>query len=133
MHEFDCKDGTKVITEGRDIKAEIRTLALTLQFIRDEWGGGLTVLSGFRTLTYNTSVGGETTSQHVRARAADIRPNDWTEDTTLEEKQEDLNRLYDTINVMQTNGDILKGGLSVYLDEHNLFVHVDTRGKEARW
>ena len=46
----------------------------TLQPIRDAWGSGLKVTSGFRSLRLNKAVGGSDTGVHPLGWAADIVP-----------------------------------------------------------
>lgn len=45
-----------------------------LQPLRDAWGSGLTVTSGYRCEALNRAVGGSSTSAHVYGWAADIVP-----------------------------------------------------------
>lgn len=45
-----------------------------LQPLRDAWGSGLTVTSGYRCEALNRAVGGSATSAHVYGWAADIVP-----------------------------------------------------------
>ncbi len=71
LSEFACndKDGTPVPVEYRDNAAH---LASQLQIIRDFFNAKITINSGYRTLAYNTSIGGAKNSQHLTASAADI-------------------------------------------------------------
>lgn len=69
--ELACHDGTPVPI---DLVPNAVALADLLEVIRFQWGGPLIVVSGYRTEEYNKRVGGVPLSQHVLARAADVRP-----------------------------------------------------------
>lgn len=62
-------------------------VAEQLQAIRDKFGKGIIVNSGYRCQKLNKAVGGTTNSQHMKGQAADIRPCD----------MKDLQALYDLI------------------------------------
>lgn len=69
--EFDCKDGTPVPAE---LRPHVEGLAGYLEIVRDAAGGRpVTIVSGYRTPAYNKRCGGAKASEHVKARAADIR------------------------------------------------------------
>lgn len=73
--ELDCRDGTpyptKFITDGTVFK-----LAHTFDNIRKLIGNKpLIINSGYRSLSYNTTVGGSPGSQHLLGRALDIQSN----------------------------------------------------------
>jgi hypothetical protein len=91
-----------------------------LEPIRSEWaheiGEGdpsLEVISGYRTLDHNTSVGGATHSFHMEGRAADIRPR-WAAD---------IPKLHLLVYRMWKRGNLPQlGGLGFYTG----WIHVDT-------
>lgn len=87
-----------------------------LNKLRDQYGKPLVVNSGYRSPEHNATVGGVKNSQHVLGLAADIRP-------TVENMADlpNLQRLAHKLNGA--------GGVGYY----NTFVHVDVRGKFARW
>jgi hypothetical protein len=85
-----------------------------LQAIRDRLGEAVYINSGYRSFAYNTQLYNEPTeSQHQGGRAADIRADGYT--------GRDLAR-----EVLQTNCNV---GLGVGAN----YVHVDVRGRWARW
>lgn len=93
------------------VRDELLTL---LNRIRRAWGRPIIVNSGYRSPEWNRKVGGVENSWHTKGLAADIRP----------EKQEDLAELQDLC--LDLN---LDGGVGLY----DSFVHVDARGRFARW
>jgi hypothetical protein len=102
----------------------------------------LTVMSGYRTPFYNEGIGNVRDSQHTAGTAADIfvdektdgRMDDLDRDGTI--TRDDalwLFRLVDGMDRMPTA--LFKGGLGDYgsTGAHGPFVHVDVRGRLARW
>lgn len=83
-----------------------------LQKMREELGASITVTSGYRCPTHNTKVGGSPTSQHLKGTAADIRASNMIKLKTL---------------VFKYFSD---GGIGINYPNH---IHVDVRGKKARW
>lgn len=89
-----------------DAKAYLVELCvLILQPIRDKYGKGITVNSGYRCKALNKAVGGSSTSQHVKGQAADI---------TVGQKQNKV--LFDMIVKMIKDNKITVGQL---IDEKN--------------
>jgi hypothetical protein len=120
--DFRCKDGTPV---PEKYKGRIKELALNLQVLRDTIDKPITIISGYRTKSYNDKLRikegeapGRYTSQHIHARAADIVVPGMTSTEVLEKIKE----LIDT-NAMD------EGGVGVY----SSFTHYDIRGVKARW
>lgn len=65
VKEFRCKDGSDtILIDG--------TLVNYLQKIRNWAGAAVTINSGYRTASYNASVGGAKNSYHIKGQAADI-------------------------------------------------------------
>lgn len=95
--------------------------------IRLAWGAALRVVAGggVRSPEMNERVGGALVSQHLLGRALDIK-------TT---RPADLVGLYRMIARMQRDGEIPAGGLALYSTRGGVprFVHVDCRGRRARW
>lgn len=94
---------------------------------------GLRIMSGYRTPAYNSGIGNKTSlSRHTYGDAADVLADDWDRDGRITKK--DAQILYRIADKLDRNTD-LKGGLSLYPPNsaHSWFVHVDTRGKLARW
>jgi len=115
LKEFKCRDGTPVPEELMD---NVKLLAKNLQVIRDYIESPLVIISGYRTKKYNTRIGGARRSQHMLAKAGDLR-------TSTHTPQE----LREVIVKLIKEGKIMKGGVGLY----NTFVHYDVRGRNARW
>ena len=98
--------------------ADATTLLKQLQVLRDHLGASVTIISGYRAPDYNASINGASNSQHMYARAADIKV---AGKTSLE--------VHAAISKLIKEGKMLEGGLGVYDD----FVHFDVRGSKARW
>ena len=115
LSEFACKDGTPV----PDLfLPNVIELAKNLQVLRDALGKPIYINSAYRTAEHNEKVGGSPKSQHLIAKAADIRTS------SLRPKE-----IADVIEVLIKEGKMKQGGLGVY----DNFVHYDCRGKKARW
>jgi uncharacterized protein YcbK (DUF882 family) len=121
VEEFDCHDGTKV--QKRDHNGLAYLCRTYLEPLRRKYGP-VSVHSGFRTPSYNRSVGGAPNSMHIYTmhdgndQAADIScargtPADW-------------HRTLNTIRRRKRGG---KGGLGLYAT----FVHCDIRDWRADW
>ncbi len=113
--EFNCNDGTKVPC---DYMGNVGVLSAQLQQLRDHIGIPIHINSSYRTKAYNTSVGGSPKSQHLEAKAADIR----TDEHTPKE-------LAEIVETLIEEGKMKIGGLGIY----PTFIHVDTRETKARW
>lgn len=113
--EFKCKDGTSVPDELMD---NLRELVENLQIIRDYIGKPIRVISGYRSPKYNRRIGGARKSQHMTAKAADLRVSGMSP-----------RELREVIITLIKEGKIKKGGVGLYTS----FVHYDVRGRNARW
>jgi len=106
---------------------------------------GLYVMSGFRTPDYNAaggdSAGRSAVSRHMYGDAADVYPDTFGRGTI-----DDLNRdgrrdvrdarvLAAAAEAVEARHPELVGGIGVYPggSSHGPFVHIDARGKRARW
>jgi hypothetical protein len=91
----------------------------------------LTVMSGFRTPHYNRAIGNVAYSRHMFGDAADIYIENQGAD--LRDSRV-LARFVDSLTD-QPGNEKFEGGLGIYKSNrnHGPFVHVDTRGKKARW
>ena len=101
------------------------------------------VMSGYRSPFYNTAIGSATLSRHMYGDATDIyldvAPKDGVMDDINQDgliNKEDANFLYDYAEDLfsETEG-TPRGGLGSYSANavHGPFVHVDGRGRPARW
>ena len=115
LSEFKCKDGTQVPVELMD---NVTLLCENLQVLRDHLGKPVRVISGYRSPRYNRRIGGARRSQHMLAKAADIKV---TGMSPAEIKRE--------INQLIKAGKMMKGGIGLY----RTFTHYDVRGRNARW
>ena len=70
LSEFRCRDGSDVPEE---LMENVQLLAENLQILRDFFGKPIRVISGYRTPTYNRKIKGARRSQHMVAKAADIK------------------------------------------------------------
>ncbi len=135
--EMACRDGTPYPFLWADRLIELFS---QLDIIREAWGGPLVVVSGYRTPTHNTLMGGAGQSQHVEGRAVDLRP--LKRDLTFS----DIHKLDRLINQLVIDGKLpLVGGIGCYPLHRRSpaevvpgWQHVDCRPKPksghiARW
>ena len=115
LSEFKCRDGTSVPDEHM---ANVEALAKNLQVLRDYIGKPINVISGYRSPKYNRKIGGARRSQHMFARAGDIKV-----------KGMDPKEVKDAIEKLILEGKMVQGGVGLY----TTFVHYDVRGRKARW
>lgn len=102
----------------------------------------LYILSGFRTPWYNRAIGNKTFySRHLYGDAADlfvdVNQDGMMDDLDLDGSTtgKDAKVIHQTIQkITEENADLV-GGLGFYdnVNYRNPFIHVDTRGYEARW
>lgn len=107
VKEFACTDGSDPIFIDLD-------LVHVLQKIRTHFGKAVTITSAYRTPERNKAVGGETYSQHLYGRAADIKVNGATPKQVAAYAETLLSG---------------KGGIGIY----STFTHIDVRSSKARW
>lgn len=107
VKEFACTDGSDPVF----IDSE---LVNVLQQIRTHFGKAVTITSAYRTPGRNKAVGGETYSQHLYGKAADIK----VQGATPKAVAAFAEKLLPT-----------KGGIGTY----STFTHVDVRSTKARW
>lgn len=107
VKEFACTDGSDPIF----IDSELVTV---LQKIRSHFGKSVTITSAYRTPKKNKAVGGETYSQHLYGKAADIKVSGVAPKKVAAYAETLLKN---------------KGGIGTY----STFVHIDVRGTKARW
>ena len=115
LKEFRCKDGSDVPEE---LLENVQELADNLQIIREHVGKPIRVISGYRSKTYNRRIGGARRSQHMLAKAADIKISGLSPSEVKE-----------IIVFLIKEGKIKSGGIGLY----RTFTHYDTRGRNARW
>lgn len=107
VREYRCKDGSDAVFIHPEL-AEI------LQKIRTHFGRPVTINSAYRTPEYNKKVGGESLSQHLYGKAADIAIAGVSPKKVAEYAETLLKN---------------RGGIGIY----STFTHIDVRSKKARW
>ena len=117
LSEFKCKDGTDVPDK---YLGNVMALCLSLEHLRSKAQAPITIISGYRTQSYNRTCGGATNSQHLTGRAADVRV-----------KGVEPAEVAEILEQLIADGVIPQGGIGVYPSQN--FVHYDVRGKKARW
>lgn len=107
VREFACTDGSDPIFIDTELVA-------VLQKIRAHFGKSVTITSAYRTPTKNKACGGQTYSQHLYGKAADIKVKGVT-----------------PAKVAAYADKLLKntGGVGKY----QTFTHIDTRKTKSRW
>jgi len=115
LSEFKCRDGSDVPEE---LMENVQQLADNLQVLRDHVGCPIRIISGYRTPEYNRKIDGARRSQHMLAKAADIKISGMTPGE-IKSLIEDLISL----------GKMHPGGVGLY----KTFTHYDVRGRNARW
>lgn len=116
LKEFSCKNGIWVPDEYIE---NVQELADNLQILSYFINVPIYINSGYRTPQYNKSIGGSKNSQHLYAKAADIRIKTGISTACI----------YDIIEGLIRTGQMKQGGVGLY----NTFVHYDIRGTKARW
>lgn len=107
VKEFACSDGSDPIFIDTD-------LVKILQKIRNHFGKSVTITSAYRTPTKNKAVGGETYSQHLYGKAADIKVSGVSPKKVAAYAEKLL---------------VNKGGIGTY----STFTHIDVRATKSRW
>lgn len=108
VREFACSDGSDPVFISQP-------LAELLENIRVHFGKPVHINSGYRTVSYNKTVSGSSsTSQHCNGLAADIRVEGVSPDRVADYAEQLL-------------GD--HGGVGRY----KTFTHVDVRANKSRW
>lgn len=107
VKEFACTDGSDPIFIDTE-------LVKVLQKIRNHFGKSVTITSAYRTPTKNKAVGGQTYSQHLYGKAADIKVKGVTPKKVASYANTILPK---------------SGGIGTY----RTFVHVDVRTTKSRW
>ena len=108
--EFRCKCGCGEVMVSRD-------LVEGLQVLRNLANAPIRVLSAFRCRKHNAEIGGSDDSQHPKGKASDIE--------IVGKSLKEMFSLAEMVPVFKG------GGIGLYPD--NGFIHVDARGKTARW
>ena len=107
VREFACTDGSDPIFIDTE-------LVKVLQKIRNHFGKSVTITSAYRTPTKNKACGGETYSQHLYGKAADIQIKGVAPKTVAAYANTLLPK---------------SGGIGTYQN----FTHVDVRATKSRW
>ena len=100
----------------------VRELAKNLQVFRDEVGRQINIISAYRSRESNRMTNGKQNSLHLTASAADIQVEGMTPLQVFKKIQELINQ-----------GKMKQGGVGLYQNGRNRFVHYDVRGTRARW
>lgn len=115
LDEFQCRDLSNI---PEDVFNNILELADNMQLIRDYLNKPITVNSGYRSPSYNKSIGGASKSQHLLGKECDFTVSGLTPSAVA-------SRLEELIK----DSTILQGGLGRY----DNFTHYDIRVIKARW
>lgn len=123
LEEFRSKDGAPF---PNDVVRQLKLLCVQLEIVRDIFGSPITIHSGYRSKNRNTLVRGSPRSQHLFGRAADFR-------FTKVDVTDPV--VYRVLDGLMNRGVIKMGGLGWYPDNSRRkgYIHLDTRGRRARW
>lgn len=116
--EFDCKCGKCERPQGVPSQELIEILTK----IRKHYNQPVIINSGYRCEAHNKAVGGSAKSQHFKGSAVDFIVKNTPTESVWE-------------YVLKNWGDSPLG-LAIKRNKNNIyagFVHIDTRGKKARW
>ena len=116
--EFNCKCGKCERPEGVPSKELVDILTK----IRKHYNQPVVINSGYRCEAHNKAVGGSANSQHFKGSAVDFIVKNTPTESVWE-------------YVLEKWGDEPLG-LAIKRNKSNIyagFVHIDTRGKKARW
>lgn len=131
--EYACHDGTSV---PAGLRGGAARNARGLNMLRAAVAGrykvekrdvSIHVDSGYRTASYNAKIGGASHSQHIIARAADVK-------VFVRGKQIDPETI---ARIAESVPRFRSGGIGWYDSKHGYFTHLDVRGtygdSAARW
>jgi len=121
VEEFDCNDGTKC--KEREYAGLVALCTTFLEPLRTKFGG-VTVNSGYRTPSYNASVGGASGSFHIYT---DHDGDDQASDVTCAKGSPSA--WADYLSQLRSSKRGGKGGIGRY----STFVHVDMRDYKSDW
>lgn len=144
--QFLCKQQPNVwpkyLIVSSDNLVRLETLLDDLNEKRDTQADTLFVMSGYRTPFYNSAIGSAKFSRHMYGDAADVyvdaKPRNGTMDDLNGDgriTKADANFMYDYASKLFKEKKLKQGGLGSYKANavHGPFVHVDARGRPARW
>jgi hypothetical protein len=144
--QFLCKQQPKVwpkyLLVSSDNLERLETLLEDLNEKRDTQADTLFVMSGYRTPFYNSAIGSAKFSRHMYGDAADVyvdtKPRNGTMDDLNRDgkiTKADADFLYDYAQDLFDVEQLTEGGLGSYKANavHGPFVHIDARGRPARW
>ena len=101
-----------------DVLENVKKLAGYLQILRDHLDKSIKINSGYRSPAHNKKINGKPKSIHLLGLAADIVVSGMSPKEVFKE-----------VEKLQQEGKLPEGGLSAY----DTFLHIDFRGKNARW
>lgn len=144
--QFLCKQQPdawpKYLLVSEDNLIRLETLLDDLNQNQNAEADTLFVMSGFRTPFYNTAIGSAKFSRHMYGDAADVyldtKPRDGVMDDINGDGQitkADANFMYDYAQSLFKKEGLKQGGIGSYKANavHGPFIHVDARGRAARW
>jgi len=144
--QFLCKQQPgiwpKYVLVSEDNLVRLETLLTDLNEKQNTQAETLFVMSGFRTPFYNTAIGSAKFSRHMYGDAADVyvdtKPRDGVMDDINGDGQitkDDANFMYDYAQRLYKKEGLIQGGIGSYKANavHGPFVHIDARGRAARW
>lgn len=120
--EFACHDGKETPPEA---VANLHKLCMqVLEPLRMRWGAPIVVISGYRSPSWNLTIGGAKFSTHMTGEGADVRPLN----------PADLPAFASTVEELRLEGDLQGlGGFGKYTG----WIHLDTKrsadGHLRRW
>lgn len=117
LEEFNCKDGSTIPDE---LLSNVQELAEQLQILRDFIDKPITINSGYRSPSHNKRIKGKSRSQHLLAKAADIKVSGISP-----------REIHGIISELIKDGRMKEGGLGKY----TTFTHYDIgfNGRKRRW
>lgn len=116
--EFDCKCGKC----ERPERVPSKELVDILTKIRKHYNQPVIINSGYRCEAHNKAVGGSANSQHFKGSAVDFIVKNTPTESVWEYVLEKWGDEPLGLAIKRNKGNIYAG-----------FVHIDTRGKKARW
>lgn len=109
VSEFACKDGSDKILIDLELVDK-------LQQLREYLKKPIIITSGYRTSSYNKDCGGANNSYHLKGQAVDI---------FAKNINPRIIALWAEFNGL--------GGVGLYINRSQEFVHIDTRDNKYRW